>query len=94
MSENSDFKASTGLLRAYKSRHGIRELHIESETLSGDSSAANKYIKNFSNFLEKGHTRDDAYNTDETGIKWRALPEKSLASWWEARATGFKTSKE
>ena len=41
LSGNSDFKASNGWLRAFKSRHGIRELQIEGKTLSGDSNAAN-----------------------------------------------------
>ena len=95
LSGNSDFKASTGWLRAFKSRHGIRELQIEIETLSGDSNAANIFIKTFFNLMQKeGYTTDDVYNADKTGINWRALPNKSLAARQETRAPGFKTSKE
>ena len=36
----SNFQASTGWLKRFKSRHGIRELQIEGEKLSADSSAA------------------------------------------------------
>ena len=36
----------------------------------------------------------DRYNTDETGLNWRALPGKSLASKGETKAPGFKVSKE
>ena len=95
LSGNSDFKASTGWLRAFKSRHRIRELQIEGETLSGDSNAANTFTNLFLNLVQKeGYTRDDVYNADETEINWRALPKKSLAARKEATAPGFKTSKE
>ena len=40
------------------------------------------------------NSRDDAYNVLETGINWRALPERLLASRLEAKALGFKTSKQ
>ena len=45
MSGNSGIKASAGWLRAFKSRHGIRELHIEDKILPGYSNAANEFIK-------------------------------------------------
>ena len=53
MSGNSDFKASTGWLRIFKSRHEIKELHIESETLPGDSIATNEFIKKIPVFWKK-----------------------------------------
>ncbi|GFW64110.1 jerky-like protein [Trichonephila clavipes] len=34
-----DFKASTGWLKNFKSRHGIRKLQIEGESLSGDKNS-------------------------------------------------------
>ena len=40
------------------------------------------------------YKRQDVYNADETGINWRALPRKSLASRREQSAPGFKVSKE
>ncbi|GFY74837.1 otoferlin [Trichonephila inaurata madagascariensis] len=39
-------------------------------------------------------SRDDIYNVDETGINWKALPKKSIASKRESTAPGFKVSKE
>ena len=60
-----DFKASTSWLRAFKSRHGMKELHLEGETLSGDSNVANKFRKGFSELLEKkAYSRDNVYNAD------------------------------
>ncbi|GFY71802.1 hypothetical protein TNIN_464171 [Trichonephila inaurata madagascariensis] len=43
---------------------------------------------------KKGYSRDDVYNVDETGVNWKALPRKSLASKRESTAPGFKVSKE
>lgn len=90
-----DFKASSGWLKNFKSRHGIRELDIEGEKLSSDLAAGRVFKEKFiKEALEKGYSRDDVYNADETGINWRALPRKSLASRREQSAPGFKVSKE
>lgn len=91
----STFKASTGWLKNFKSRHGIRELEIQGESLSGNAVSAENFKKSFSAFVEKnGYSLDDIYNTDETGLNWKSLPSKSLASKREAKAPGFKVSKE
>ncbi|UYV73122.1 hypothetical protein LAZ67_10001884 [Cordylochernes scorpioides] len=44
---NPDFKATTGLLMRFKSRHGIRQLDIQDEKLSANTQAA-KHFKDFS----------------------------------------------
>ncbi|KAJ8871377.1 hypothetical protein PR048_027694 [Dryococelus australis] len=50
-----DFKASSGWLKNFKSRHGIRDVCKEKLTKEA---------------FEKGYSRGDVYNTDETGINW------------------------
>lgn len=92
---SADFKASTGWLKNFKTRHGIRELNVQGESLSSDSSAAESFKKTFSDFVKNsGFSRTDVYNCDETGINWKALPRKSLASRKEKAAPGFKVSKD
>lgn len=92
---SADFKASTGWLKNFKSRHGIRELKVEGESLSSDIPAAESFKKTFSDFVkDSGFGREDVYNCDETGVNWKALPRKSLASRQETNAPGFKVSKE
>ena len=92
---SSDFKASTGWLKNFKSRHGIRELQIEGESLSGDVEAASEMKQKFLDVVKnEGYSRDDVYNADETGLNWKSLPRKSLASKRELAAPGFKVSKE
>ncbi|GFX77517.1 jerky-like protein [Trichonephila clavipes] len=41
---SADFKSSTGWLKNFKSHHGIRELHIEGESLSSDKNSAHNSV--------------------------------------------------
>ena len=92
---SSDFKVSTGWLKNSKLRHGIRELHIEGESLSSDSVSASQMKQKFLDIVEsEGYTRDDVYSTNETGLNWKSLPKNSLASRREFVAPGFKVMKE
>lgn len=91
----TDFKASSGWLSKFKQRHGIRQLDVQGESLSGDTVAAEAFIQLFKEIVgDKGFSRDDVYNADETGVNWRSLPRKSLASRNEIRAPGYKISKD
>lgn len=45
-----NFDSSSGSLYRFKQRHGIRELHIQGEALSGDKDAAEKFVAEFNNF--------------------------------------------
>lgn len=90
-----DFKASSGWLSKFKQWRGIRQLYVQGENLSGDIMAAEAFVKTFKeNVADKGFSRDDVYNADETGVNWRSLPRKSLASRNETRAPGYKVSKD
>lgn len=61
-------------------RHSIRELEIQVEILSEEVYSAKKFKEKFKSLVnEHGYSRDDVYNTDETGITWHSLPRKFLA---------------
>ncbi|XP_054281171.1 jerky protein homolog-like [Macrosteles quadrilineatus] len=91
---NADFKASTGWLKRFKSRHGIRELDIQGEKLSADTEAGEKFKDSFASLLsEEGYDDNNVYNADETGLYWKKMPTKSLVSKKEMSAPGFKASK-
>ncbi|CAH0729636.1 unnamed protein product, partial [Brenthis ino] len=92
---DESFVASNGWLYRFKSRHGIRELEIQGEKMSADVDAANSFKDGFKKELDKNdYDLDFLYNADETGLYWKSLPSKSLASQRENSATGYKTSKE
>uniref|UniRef100_A0A1B6HRW3 HTH CENPB-type domain-containing protein n=1 Tax=Homalodisca liturata TaxID=320908 RepID=A0A1B6HRW3_9HEMI len=89
----TDFKASQGWLRNFKSRHGIRELDVAGEKLSADREAAIKFVETFKQET-KHYDPELVYNAEKSGLNWKALPRKTLASKREQSAPGHKVSKE
>lgn len=89
------FSASQGWLAKFKKRHGIRQLDLQGESLSGDLIAATLFNENFNSLVEKCNlTTDQIYNADESGLFWKMLPSKTLAAQSEKSAPGHKSSKE
>ena len=65
------------------------------ESLSSDVAGAEKFKKDFKKFvLSEELTPDQVYNTDETGLFYRLLPSKTLASKVEDSAKGYKMNKD
>ncbi|XP_017796122.1 PREDICTED: tigger transposable element-derived protein 2-like [Habropoda laboriosa] len=57
--------------------------------------AANEFSKKLSNVILEGNlTPEQVYNLDETGINFKLLPDRMLATPQETTAAGFKTNKE
>lgn len=95
MGGNEDFVASEGWLNRWKKRHGIHVLSICGEKLSSNSEEAAKFKKKFEELLkEKDLSKEQVYNVDETGLYYRMLPTKTLASRKEAAAPGYKKGKD
>ncbi|GBN83205.1 Jerky -like [Araneus ventricosus] len=89
-----DFNASSGWLIRFKQRHGIRQLNVEGERLSADVTAADSFCVKFQEFIdEENLIPNQIYNADETGLYWKCLPTKTLASREEKSAPGHKSSK-
>lgn len=89
------FKASNGFLRNFKNRYGIRELAIQGEQLSSDNNCIEEFINMLQHLIKtEQYSSDQIYNSDESGLYWKALPTKTLASSREKRANGFKMNKE
>ncbi|GBN80186.1 Tigger transposable element-derived protein 4 [Araneus ventricosus] len=74
----SDFKATDGWLARWKDRSNIvyRKLHGEKQV--ADSAAAEDWRKDVWPTLVKDYKPDQIFNTDETGLFFRALPEHTL----------------
>lgn len=90
-----DFTASDGWLTRWKKRHGVRALRICGEKLSANIAAVQDFIKQFNAVIEsENYTLDQLYNCDETGLNFKMMPSKTLASRTEAGAPGYKKSKE
>lgn len=95
MNGDPAFQASTGWLHRFKNRHGIRQLDISGEKLSSNSSIVVEYKQEFSAMVNSRKlVREQVYNCDETGLNWKALPDKTLATMSEKSAPGFKMQKD
>lgn len=90
-----NFDASSGWLHRFKKRHGIREIGLHGEKLSGDQQAADDFQRDFEEFvLSEDLSYEQIYNADESGLFWKCLPTRTLAFESEHQAAGHKSSKE
>jgi hypothetical protein len=95
LDRDPNFQASIGWLDKFKCRHGIRKPDISGEKLSANSAVIAEYREQFKEEVTKLNLiREQVYNCDETGLNWKALPQKTLASLSETSAPGFKVQKD
>ena len=73
-----EFKASNGWLDRWKKKHNIKQLKVCGE--SGDVSGATiaSWKERLPHILN-GYSAHNIWNLDETGVFWRALPDKGLS---------------
>jgi transposase-like protein len=91
---DSDFTASIGWIDRWKKRYGVRQLNICGEKLSADSESPFKFREQFKSFMKnEGLSYEQLYNCDETGLNFKMLASKTLASREEKSALGYKRSK-
>ncbi|XP_055944589.1 jerky protein homolog-like [Argiope bruennichi] len=89
-----NFDASSGWLTRFKQRHGMREIGLHGEKLSGDQQAVDDFQHEFEEFVLKELSFEQIYNADESGLLWTCLPTHILAFESESKSAGHKSSKE
>lgn len=78
-----------------RKRFGIRLLKQCGEKLSSDSQAVEPFKRKLQQvIMENNIPKDAIFNADETGIFWKALPDKTYVHSGERCAPGRKMSKE
>ena len=88
----ADFTASNGWLESWQKRFSVRLT-----TLCGEAADVPEYVvadwaKRLSS-ITAGYAMADIYNADETGLYFRALPNRSMVL-HDDPCKGIKTSKE
>lgn len=86
------FKASNGWLEKFRTRHNISFKQICGEEKSVNLNEVTDWIGKLKSFCE-GYDDRDIFNCDETGLFYRALPDKTLCFQGE-KCSGGKCSKE
>lgn len=84
------FSFSDGWLQRFKNRHGIRRITLHGEADSADQQHVQLARDNMK-YIVEGYSLDDIYNQDETGVFWRQLPTRSLAT---GKRAGRKKDKQ
>lgn len=87
-----DFKASNGWLESFRTRHNIRFNQICGEAKDVDMESVTEWTSHITDLI-KGFTLKDIANCDETGLFYRALPDKTMCFKGE-KCQGGKQSKE
>lgn len=86
------FMASNGWLEKFKIRHGISYRTICGESAAVNPITTNEWINRLPTIID-GYDCSDIFNADETGLFFKALPDKSLVLRKE-ECKGGKKSKE
>jgi predicted DNA-binding protein YlxM (UPF0122 family) len=87
-----EFKASNGWLEKFRIRHNIQYRAICGESASVDIATVDEWRNRLSSIIDK-YDPNDVYNADETGLFFKALPNRSLVTAKET-CKGGKRSKE
>jgi hypothetical protein len=73
-----DFKASNGWLDSWKKTYSVKGFKVAGENGGVDSETVWDYKKRIPEKVS-GYDKKDIFNCDETGLYYRALPDKTLA---------------
>ena len=72
------FTVSNGWLDKWKTRHNIKRFNVAGEDGEVNAETLESWAEWLSEIV-KGYELKDIWNADETGLFWRALPDKSLS---------------
>lgn len=86
------FNSSTGYQWRFCNRFGIKSLAISGEKLSADLVSADEFVNSFSD-ITTGYCLDQIFNCDETGLYYKMLPGRTLAT-VHNEPSGAKKAKE
>ncbi|GBM14598.1 hypothetical protein AVEN_35001-1 [Araneus ventricosus] len=92
--DDENFTASLGSFDKGEKRYDIRQLKICGEKLSADFESVVKFCKKLQEVVKNENLTDDQlHNCDETGLNFKMLPSKTLASREEKNAPVHKKAK-
>ena len=88
-----DFHCSNGWVDCFKQQHDLRFRAISGEKGEVSNDTTSNWLKDVLPKLIEGYQPTDIYNTDETGLFYQLIPNKTLAR-KEDDCAGMKKSKQ
>ncbi|XP_059583233.1 tigger transposable element-derived protein 1-like [Alligator mississippiensis] len=89
------FTASRGWFQRFRWRFNLHNRSISGEAASADVEAAEKFVDQFDEIIEKGSYRlEQIFNVDETRLFWKKMPERSYIHKEAKTMLGFKVFKD
>jgi len=86
------FKGSSGWLDKLKKKHHLVFRKLHGESASANTLTSSEYVSKIDSLIGD-YLPENIYNTDETGLLWRTLPNKSIVK-KNSKLKGSKRSKE
>jgi hypothetical protein len=85
-----------GWIHRWKKRHGIRYVRVCGESKSADVAGAEEFLPMVQKLIdEEGYSKDQMFNTDETALYWKGIPDGTLAHRADSDAKkGWKDCKD
>ena len=87
---SEEFKACNGWLARWKKRYNISHSTVSGESGDVSSETVESWLERLPSILA-GYEAQDIWNCDETGLFWKALPDKGLAEKGKACKGGKKS---
>ncbi|KFD62016.1 hypothetical protein M514_11293 [Trichuris suis] len=86
---------STGWLRRFMERHGLRLRAVCGEKRPADNEAAAAFVDEFTKLVsDEQLSPEQVYNADETALFWKSTPRRTLTTADAESPAGHKASKE
>ena len=93
--EDFEFKASKGWFDKFRRRSALHNIKVTGEAASANKEAADKFKPELEKCIEeKGYSKKQVINYDETGLYWKRMTSKTYIDKEEKSAKGFKASKD
>ena len=89
-----NFKCSEGWFSNFKKRHQLKFVKLHGEAASADVTKMNEWLTNRWPVLRQNYEDHEIWNADETGLLFRALPQRTFLHREEKLKSGTKKSKE
>ncbi|XP_052240655.1 jerky protein homolog-like [Dreissena polymorpha] len=87
-----DFKGSSGWLTSWKSRYSVKAFKVSGESAGVDQQTVSDFKSRLPDIIQ-GYSLENICYADETGLYYKALPDKTLAVRGDG-AKGFNVQKD